>query len=967
MPPPTLVLPESDAQPPPPQHAGHPTGLLPDLPHELLIALGQAIDRDALDSFVLSSSSSSSSSSRSAASGTATNGGGGPLRVEEVLNELIPDEQAIAQTPLVSLLLRAKIQDLRIEIQGLTLLLEQDQSPHNMTLIQELIGVESAGTWANFFPSPTHSLCRSPPQELLSQVTAIRNAATESEMVVREITRDIQSLDLAKRNLVASITALKRFQMLGPFEQRVHRSTRPWKTDLFRSNSETVSAFDQLNRLAKSRRYRETAQALGAVKQLSSYFKTYGSVDRVAAVSRGVVDVQGVLRTQVMRDFEEAFASEASRVGKNGQLADACLVIDALGEEAKNGLFSWYTVLLLRDYRKVFGSNSEAGQLDNISRRFAWFRRILKTHEDENGTIFPSVWSVGAVLAGGFSEVTRDDLKSVLQKAAPGLQVGLLLEALGQTVEFERELSRKFTLPFDYIASLSAVRSGRSGPTAPISAVFEPYLGIFVDAQDKTLSDMMGAFTSSRVSISPSDNPSAVLPSSTELFYFYREALERCAKLSVKQPLLDLCKVYRKWLKVYAEDVLAGALVKTDRRSVEGRGPSLHELQTACLVLNTAEYCLETATQLEERLIEKIDADLKAQVSLEREKDLFVQTTSASLLAILKELEMSLEGPFNLMLRSPWRDVEYVSNESPYVADLVRCVETVVTVVRDGVEQKKYVRSVCDKIVGLVLAKFTQTIVRCRPIAQIGAEQILLDLQSLKTCLLHLVLPPGDTSAVPMSYSRYVSRSVTKIDTLLKVIMTPEEPAEEFVKNYLVLVPCQSFSDFQKVLDLKGVRRAEQNNLLDIFLARTSTATGLDDTSFLTSLDMDPNATFQSPSGSGVSSPLLGSSNTNSNALGGSMGGGGGFLGLGASTLGGSGGGSGGSREGSRTSTPIGGFGRAGSLSGPSGGGQGQSGPGGGSEGGHGHGGKEALAEFRKFGQRIGMASRLFSGREGAH
>ena len=73
---------------------------------------------------------------------------------------------------------------------------------------------------------------------------------------------------------------------------------------------------------------------------------------------------------------------------------------------------------------------------------------------------------------------------------------------------------------------------------------------------------MMQTFTSSRVSISPSDNPSAVLPSSTELFYFYREALERCAKLSVKQPLLDLCRVYRKWLKVYAEDVLAGALIK---------------------------------------------------------------------------------------------------------------------------------------------------------------------------------------------------------------------------------------------------------------------------------------------------------------------------------------------------------------------------------------------------------------------
>lgn len=46
-------------------------------------------------------------------------------------------------------------------------------------------------------------------------MTAIRDAATESEVVVRHITRDIQSLDLAKRNLVASMNALKRFQMLG--------------------------------------------------------------------------------------------------------------------------------------------------------------------------------------------------------------------------------------------------------------------------------------------------------------------------------------------------------------------------------------------------------------------------------------------------------------------------------------------------------------------------------------------------------------------------------------------------------------------------------------------------------------------------------------------------------------------------------------------------------------------------------
>lgn len=126
----------------------------------------------------------------------------------------------------------------------------------------------------------------------------------------------------------------------------------------------------------------------------------------------------------------------------------------------------------------------------------------------------------------------------------------------------------------------------------------------------------------------------------------------------------------------------------------------MRELQTACLVLNTAEYCLETASQLEERLQEKIDPEFKDRVSLEAEKDTFATTVSAALLAIVRELDLTVDAPFAQMLKSPWRDADFVSAESAYVADLTRDIVTVVGVVRDGVEQKKYVRSVCDKVVG---------------------------------------------------------------------------------------------------------------------------------------------------------------------------------------------------------------------------------------------------------------------------
>lgn len=52
-------------------------------------------------------------------------------------------------------------------------------------------------------------------QDLLGQMSRIREKATESEAVVRDITKDIQVLDLAKKNLITSMTMMKRLQMLG--------------------------------------------------------------------------------------------------------------------------------------------------------------------------------------------------------------------------------------------------------------------------------------------------------------------------------------------------------------------------------------------------------------------------------------------------------------------------------------------------------------------------------------------------------------------------------------------------------------------------------------------------------------------------------------------------------------------------------------------------------------------------------
>lgn len=74
--------------------------------------------------------------------------------------------------------------------------------------------------------------------ELFTQIHHLRSGATESEIIVRDITREIKNLDIAKKNITSSMTGIKRFQML-------------------------LVAFDQLQKQqGKGRRYKESAQAL---------------------------------------------------------------------------------------------------------------------------------------------------------------------------------------------------------------------------------------------------------------------------------------------------------------------------------------------------------------------------------------------------------------------------------------------------------------------------------------------------------------------------------------------------------------------------------------------------------------------------------------------------------------------------------------------------------------------------------
>ena len=538
--------------------------------------------------------------------------------------------------------------------------------------------------------------------ELFQKVEGVRQRAIETEEAITEMTADIKRLDNTKKNLTLSMTALKRLQML-------------------------TTAYEQLRGLSSSRQYRECAQLLQAVIQLMAHFKSYRSIDQIATLSRNVSDLQREMMEQVCEDFEMTFA-KGEIPQSRGMLAEACLVMDSLGENARSRLITWYCNTQLREYRQLFRGTEEAGSLDNISRRYSWFKRMLKTYDDEHAALFPPYWRVNELLANAFCEGTREDFKGILQRSArradgQTLDVDLLLSCLQETLEFEHGLERRFTNASR--ASTDTLSSNEDKSpifSQAISEAFEPYLSIWVEAQDKHLSTMIPKYRAEPARQPDEEfSPQMVISSSTELFSFYRMTLAQCAKLSTGARLVELTKVFAKYLDQYAQQIL---LYYVSERST-GQTPSkTPQVQDLVLVLNTADYCYITSTQLEEKIKSRIDPDLKSSIDLQSQADAFMGIASATVRALVRKVEVDIEPTWREMRNTGWSKMESVGDQSSYVGEMLSKIKSRAAEILAMLHKQQYARAFCDNVVELTANAYIANMFQCKPISEVGAEQV---------------------------------------------------------------------------------------------------------------------------------------------------------------------------------------------------------------------------------------------------
>lgn len=527
-------------------------------------------------------------------------------------------------------------------------------------------------------------------KDLFDEVEATQAKAKDVEHKVTELTKDISKLDVTKKNLTATMTIVKRLQML-------------------------MTAFGQLQKLAAGKKYSETASLLSAVIQLMTHFKAYRSIPQIALLSQNVADLQRSLLEKVSGDFEHYFSSGLTAQPK-ATLAQACELVDVLGEGARDRIIMWYINSQLREYRNIFRGNEEAASLENISRRFAWLKRIYKTYDDEHASIFPESWAVLSHLIKSSCDSTREDLGSILARSRPDIKA--LLQALQESLDFEKYLAERASdTTRNSRASVDSIRSVQSDSSfvekrsrgIRISEAFEPYLGQFVEVQDQTLAKMMAGY---RAANWPGLDEQ-VLPSSADLFYFYLTTVNQCAQLSNGEPLWQLARVMAKYLNEYAEKVLSNKYQN-----------GVVTVEEIIMVLKTADYCSTTTQQLEERMKACIAPAYVERITYEHQNQVFLSITNRSLSLLVSHLDKAIETGLKEMNKIQWAELTEVGDQSQYVSVLVAGLLREGKRVLQNLGKERFVRNFCDRVVEGFVVSYVNAIARCRPVGEIGAEQV---------------------------------------------------------------------------------------------------------------------------------------------------------------------------------------------------------------------------------------------------
>ncbi|CAN8062739.1 unnamed protein product [Agarophyton chilense] len=545
-----------------------------------------------------------------------------------------------------------------------------------------------------------------------------------------------------------------------------------------------------------------------AVRESLALFDSQRAPKQLSQLRARAAVATETLRSTVLSEFKrysDVLAVETSPSPKLdsavNRLHTACLVAEAMGSTVRAELLGTYIKSRKAAFRAAFEMDKTG--FASVDKRFSWLRKELRVNwarlGGENtdrgwGKVFPHEWGVARRVAEGILAEMRDWTSRTLDIGADR-DVAIMIRALSKGKEFEKELDRRFEA------------KGSTSFVGMISESFGPWMGAYVNQEDEHLKIVLDELLRDECWVC---EDSTVLKSGTELFLVIKKSMRTCASLDVRQPLFSLYRVFRRHLSSYASALVKRLPGFAQNPLADSTNPEEYErtMHRACAIVNTAEYCSTTVDQLEESLRRTVEQAYAIDIDLSAEREKFAAVSAKGVQSIVALIDEDLELDLKAMSSQNWANWPEVGDTSSWVQSISSKLTAVASDLVKSLE-KHHFRFFLEKLAVSFLSRYRKHVYHCEQMNSFGAQQILLDSSALKSTLLGL--PTFVHAAVPSAFVKKVNREMGNVEAMLKVILAPLDVS---VDTYVALVPNGTAEDFQQILEIKGLRRAEAAPLI---------------------------------------------------------------------------------------------------------------------------------------------------------
>jgi predicted transcriptional regulator len=266
-------------------------------------------------------------------------------------------------------------------------------------------------------------------EKIIELISRIKTNSDINETTVKMICNDIKNLDNARNNITTTISSLTKLIIL-------------------------ITGIEKLEFFVKSKSFKEAANAIAASNDILEYFKEYKHVTQVSQLYTKKDHLCTVLLGSILDEFRNNLGLVPSN---SEQLYEGCLAINAVGDSAIKSLKTLFTQQKLVPYEEIFDPKAkEAVPFEDTERRFEWLKRTLKEYNEKYDSIFPPSWGMKSQLCQEFCRITKLHLNEILMmnlddggsssmgqgnsQLKKKIDVDVLVRVLNNTINFENNL-----------------------------------------------------------------------------------------------------------------------------------------------------------------------------------------------------------------------------------------------------------------------------------------------------------------------------------------------------------------------------------------------------------------------------------------------------------------------------------------------------------------------------------------------